>query len=442
MSRFTYPPKAYELAAQIQTADKAALPTGIFQDLGTFLQESETKLIDLMEGKQPPDSQPGEIEFGLVLYWLDTDYPNLAKWLELPPTQITESMLDQWQTVLEGPGVVYADGTLVGYDTYEQLDPGWMVAALAYILLLVGENTTYPFGTNPVTITASGDPVTVAVVGDFGTGTWTDGNSSGPAAAVMDQIGKNPADYTIHLGDVYYAGFEEEETNNLIGQWDPCGSAGTYFTLNSNHEMYDGANGYFCTALSPTGPFSAQKGTSYFAIDGGSWIIIGLDSAYYDTSLFFMQGALTDSDQLSFIKSLDLTNKKVFVMTHHNGISVDGSTQEQLFTEVVNALGRAPDFWYWGHVHNGIVYTASSAAGTYARCVGHGAIPFGNGYGLQKNDNIDNYANTPYPNPDLQQENRVLNGYALITFNSSMQQILEQFFDQEGNEWWSQTTQL
>jgi len=57
-------------------------------------------LIALMDGKQPGTNAPGSIEFGIVLYWLDTDHPELAKLLELPPTAITSAMLSDWLTIL------------------------------------------------------------------------------------------------------------------------------------------------------------------------------------------------------------------------------------------------------------------------------------------------------------------------------------------------------
>src|SRR6202012_2420746 len=89
--------------------------------------------------------------------------------------------------------------------------------------------------------------------------------------------------------------------------------------------------------------------------------------------------------QATFIQGLKLTRNKTIVMTHHNAISADGSSLvtdkfgNNLWAQVTGAMGGAPAAWYWGHVHNGIVYTTENAthSSTLCRCVGHGAIPFG-----------------------------------------------------------------
>jgi Calcineurin-like phosphoesterase len=414
-----------------------------FDSLGSYLQACEAKLIKLMDDEKPSDSMPGDAEFGLVLYALDTDFDWLARLLRLPPTAITTEMLQEWNTELQGAGVVDFDGTLLGYAKYE-LDPGWVLALLNCIRLMVGAIVKAPFGSSPAQVQAGSGPVKVAVIGDWGTGKYPDGTTNGPAVAVMAQAAALNPDYTIHLGDVYYAGTGTEETDNFLSLWQ-AGAKGT-FTLNSNHEMYDGGNGYFNQLLTSS-LFAPQRGTSYFSLEGDNWIIVGLDSAYYaDIFGLFMNGVVADPGQTAFLKTCAATGKKVIVMTHHNPISTDGTRQYHLLTDVASALGRAPDFWYWGHIHNAIVYSDQSAADpkTLSRCIGHGAIPFGSAYGLQDNgtdlDTVTYFANTPMPNPDKQQQLRVLNGFALLTFDQNS--ITEEIYDQLGNLAWQQVTQL
>jgi hypothetical protein len=228
------------------------------------------------------------------------------------------------------------------------------------------------------------------------------------------------------------------------------GSQGS-FMLNSNHEMYSGAQGYFGKGLKAA-PFTLQKNTSYFAIQSDKWIVIGLDTAYYDKSQLFMNGALTDDGQINFIKSLDITNKKVIMLTHHNPTNIEGTGLGKLilWPQVISALGKPPDFWYWGHIHNGIVYSDQSFPaqnGVKAPCAGHGAIPFGVAYGLQNPDgsnkpSIEYFSHellsTAFGNTDAQQTNRVLNGFAMLTLKPDS--ITEEFIDQTGIVRWSQTT--
>src|SRR5262249_29963830 len=161
-------------------------------------------------------------------------------------------MLRQWEAqVTTGGGVNDYEGSLIGIGKYEQLDPGWVTTLIYYLALKLGVRTVSSlatFGTTPATVTAQGAPVTVARRGDWGTGSWEDGVLQSPAVEVMSQVAKLSPDYTIHLGDVYYAGTagllgSNEEVANFVDLW--AGGSKASFMLNSNHEMYSGAQGYF-----------------------------------------------------------------------------------------------------------------------------------------------------------------------------------------------------
>ena len=120
-----------------------------------------------------------------------------------------------------------------------------------------------------------------------------------------------------------------------------------------------------------------------------------------------------------------------------------GLKRYKLWSDVSGALNAnktysgstdGPDYWYWGHIHNGIVYSSGSVAGsgTKARCVGHGAIPFGKAYGIGAGQ-TDYFAQTPYSNfatPTEQQKNRVLNGFAMLNFDTRTGTMTEAFYEQ------------
>jgi hypothetical protein len=436
---------------------------GEISRLGVFLQACETRLIKLMNGEHPSENEPGITQYGLALYILDTSHPILSRLLGFPKSQITPALLKQWEAAIGGGGVDDYEGSLIAIGKYEQLDAGWVTALIYYIALKVGVrevSSLAPFGTTPATVSPSGDTIKIAIVGDWGTGPWTDGNIEYPALQVIDQVKQLTPDYTIHLGDVYYAGTagfldSDEEVSNFLNNW-VAGSQGS-FMLNSNHEMYSGAQGYFGKGLK-AGVFALQQGTSYFAIQTDNWIVIGLDTAYYDESPLFLNGALTDSDQINFIKGLNTSNKKVIVLTHHNPTNIEGTgttsgtNQLTLWNDLTAALGKPPDIWYWGHIHNGIVYSDTSfpaQQGTMARCAGHGAIPFGVAYGLQNPDgsnkpSIEYFSHellsSAYETTDAQQSNRVMNGFAMLTL--SPDSISEEFIDQTGAVRWNQTTPM
>lgn len=428
-----------------------------------YLEASEAQVIEIIEHAKRPASPPkwegtattdGSLEFGLVLYWvdnppeiieeiLDEDIILLAIWAVLsifflPKTKITPEdyafLIEKAETV----GVTGPDGTIYGEGVYEMLDPKWLYAALNYLVNLVEPGKIASFGDNPQTLTLNGKTkgeVSIAVIGDWGTGEY--GDDGGPAKAIMKQIRDEiKPDYIIHLGDVYYAGTDQrtppgEERDNFLKMWGES-DPGSSFALNSNHEMYGACKGYFDVALGAE-TFESQKKTSYFCLTYGDFAILGLDSAYYSQSKLYMEGNLGDSgnrQQEKFISGLDLDGKKVIVMTHHTGVDLEGAKRLDLWGEVYKALGRDPDYWYWGHIHDGIVYSDKSMAGktTKARCIGHSAIPFGEAWGLQEDDVKDNivfFSNTQVSKGSIKR----LNGFAVITLHEDGT-INEAIYDQ------------
>jgi hypothetical protein len=275
--------------------------------------------------------------------------------------------------------------------------------------------------------------------------------------------------YLVHLGDVYYAGTPNsddqtdllyfpwhEEQVNFLNYWPvpPPLPTGRSFALNSNHEMYSGGEGYFKVALGDP-RFGGQKDSktgkaaSYFALTYGAWTIIGLDSAYYDPSPMCMTGSLggtAHTQQAEWLRGLVQSKTcdpaKCIIMTHHAPITYDGSALETytdssgntygLWTEVTAALGAPPAYWYYGHIHNGIIYNRSNpltGGGSLLRCLGNGALPYGNAWGLKNVPAgvIDYYYKTPNPSDP----NGILlyNGFVLLTLTKNGP-VQEQFYQQ------------
>jgi hypothetical protein len=474
------------MKARVQANPRLA---AMFSSANPFLQASEYEVIQMMAhsgawtGTVPSNPNPGvsgSVEFGLFDYWLNSwaNNPNssweeklilgLWKWLAggLPKTLISST---NYQNLLNAvqpsqPGLVAADGTWFSENTYGGADPAWVFAFLYYLYTYSGyEGSTSfaPFAQSPRTVPISGalsSQVTIALVGDWGTGNYALGTSpSGPAASVIQAIvGLNPKpDYIIHLGDVYYYGSTSEEASNLVGMW-PTAYAGKSFTLNSNHEMYYGAYGYYSALANPSNIFSLQNGTSYFALQYGNATIIGLDSAYWSNSPLVMNGSIQDPSstasgntaQTTFLNGLvqnGLAPQNTIVLTHHNPITTDGSAYvtdslgNNLWAQVTGpkALNGTPKAWYWGHVHNGIVYPNPNNMGdkVYGRCVGHGALPFGNAWGLEPTANpkpdVQCYANTP--NPNTNPYPLMMNGFVLLTITQKGQ-VTETFYQQDGTQ--------
>jgi hypothetical protein len=400
------------------------------------------------------DTEGGTIELGPFLYYMNhppfelvllnklvVEAMELAEDRKLPASRFTPESYKAMLKLAKTQGIVGKGGEIYGDGKYEQLDPGWIFSLFMFVIYELGIEEYHPFGDSPAIVTAPADkPLKIAVVGDWGTGKF--GKYGGPAKAVIDGIKNQYPDYVIHLGDVYYAGTDHEEKHNLLALWPASFGADRSFTLNSNHEMYDGANGYFDKALHKGGPFNAQQQTSYFAIRHGDWLFIGLDSAYFsDPHKLFMNGNIGGSDgaQADWIRNnfKDQDPAKVVVFTHHTPVNLAGDAlndpdnPEGLWNEVVAALGnKAPGSWYFGHTHNAAVYTDASAigrAGCNGRLAGHGAIPYGESVTLQKSLDsglIKYFPKTHLPNGDI----RVRNGFATIEIGASGK-MTEKFYE-------------
>lgn len=408
----------------------------------SYFVESEDQLLELMNNQPPPPNAPGSINLSWALYALNNALPSSLSWLKellrdtgMPTSKITDEDWSKWDVLLNGKGVLSGNGCWVAMKKFAEVDPGWLLSALDYFLLKIDEIEYAPFGATPTTLSlVQQEKVTVAIFGDWGTGEYPDGNlPSSPSQMIMHEIRKAQPDICIHLGDVYYAGTATEEQENLLKNWyvAPLGN----FTMNSNHEMYDGANGYFKTALK-SDIFTGQQETSYFTIELDEWLIIGLDSAYYDTSSLFLEGAITDPAQLEYLQKAGATDKKIMLLTHHTGLNAVGSKTMKLWDQVVKALGRQPDYWYWGHEHNGIVYdNLLEDVHTLCRCVGNASIPIGNASWFESAENILFYTKEPVPDPSPDLVLRVMNGFALLTFTA--QEVQEKWLYQNGQTAWT-----
>jgi len=181
---------------------------------------------------------------------------------------------------------VGGDGEIWGTGKYEQLDPGWAEEFAVFLESLI--TGKHPFMGNPIVVSMP-DTLQIALAGDWGTGEWRTASNPAPSTRVANQMASLKPHLTIHLGDVYYAGTDDQEQHLFVNLW-PKGSIGS-LALNSNHEMYPGAKPYF-KAIAEA-PFGIQNGCSFFALENTNWVIVGLDSAYFaPEGGLYMDGSL------------------------------------------------------------------------------------------------------------------------------------------------------
>jgi hypothetical protein len=447
--------KTIEASHQVAIQTLADLVADDFPDISGSLRES---LGDVDEDAD----QFSESELGFFIYHLNNQTDTLYDGLEAnAPVTLSLNLL---RGILPEPFILASqtnllfnatatspkrkvwvsdDGTVFGTAQYEQLDFGWSKAVINLINTLWNGTIVKPFPTRdsfstvPLVANAEGG-VKIAIIGD-----WGGGNDL--AREVMQTVKELNPDYVIHLGDTYYAGTDQngtppnEEQDFLVDFWKKYGPAeeGKCFTLNSNHEMYSGAKGYFKVALIDK-MFSAQENYSYFALEFGNWIIAGFDSAYYASLPTYLNGGMGNATdpQYDFLQKVGTTGKNTILMCHHNPISYKGKKdgwfggQSKFWKQIAETI--TPDYWYWGHIHLGSVYNDTSAAGSVkSRCIGHSCIPIGTARGLIGEGRVNWFANTPFNDPAEEVypkgASRIKNGFCMITLTTDG--ISEDFYD-------------
>jgi len=248
------------------------------------------------------------------------------------------------------------------------------------------------------------DRVKLSIAGDWGTGT-------DEARIVAAAIEKSEADFTIHLGDVYYVGDSNEVRENFLGEktspyapvkW-PMGAKGG-FALNGNHEMYADGNGYWRMVVPRMGlkergsEWGAGQWASFFCLENKHWRIIGLDTGYNSTRFDWGKAPLLQRSKwlrkttwfkptctipeplLEWLKSAvnpDGDKRGLILMSHH-GPHSGFEGWYQIPSKQLAKLIHRPVIWFWGHEHRLAIYdkfSVQDGVDAHGRCVGHGGMP-------------------------------------------------------------------
>lgn len=204
------------------------------------------------------------------------------------------------------------------------------------------------------------DDAILAIFSDWGTGLY----GAPHIAHAIAQL--NRCDVCLHLGDTYYSGSNNEIHNRLISAWPPRASKAINRTLNGNHEMYSGGEGYF-RALSAQ-PF--QQASSCFAMQNCNWLLLCLDTAYVDFDI--------DDRQVDWIKKqlASAGKRKVIFFSHHQPFSFLSPGGDKLQAKLDGILESGRIYaWFFGHEHRLVLYSQHAKWGLSARCVGNGGFP-------------------------------------------------------------------
>jgi hypothetical protein len=197
-------------------------------------------------------------------------------------------------------------------------------------------------------------------------------------ARLTDSEARSRECHVIHLGDVYYSGFEHEYRNRFLAHWPVRPEEATTYgswCLNGNHDMFSGGHAYFGYMLQDP-RFARHRGASYFCLENDRWQFIGLDSAYDLHGLRGDEGDLY-GPQAAWVATLRASNpsKKAVLFSHHQLFSAYEQGSPKMEAKLQPVLGGAPaTAWFWGHEHACVAYKPHPFV-THARLVGHGGVP-------------------------------------------------------------------
>jgi Calcineurin-like phosphoesterase len=320
-------------------------------------------------------------------------------------------------------------------EKFDSGDLGWIVVLFARLEEAADGKHVF-IHSNDLTSFRYDLPTTcrVALFADWATG-------EPPALSVKKAIEGCSPDYTIHLGDTYYAGFEDEIRHNLIACWPGSVQYGKAFALAGNHEMYSGGNAYFDLI-----PILGQS-ASFFNLGNQYWRIIGLDTSWCERGGDTAASSWGELNEIQLpwlqaqIKDARAQNPSVkfILLTHHQLFSAfEGDALGQYLKQQLGTILTDGTIygWFWGHEHRGLVYGTVQPYTFKARCIGHGAFPYS-----PCTDTPSQLSQFPL----LWREQRCepnnawygMRGFALLSFQDA--QISLEYMDQTGSTQYKET---
>jgi hypothetical protein len=264
--------------------------------------------------------------------------------------------------------------------SFESLDARW-VLRFSIAKALKKLRGIHAFPNTPPPTAALGARARVILVGDWGSGTKRAqkvGNRMRDALFAPEA--KQRDLHVIHLGDVYYAGFESEYRTRFLPYWPvkehEASRIGSW-CLNANHDMFGGGSGYFDFLLADP-RFARQQRTSYFALENDDWQILCLDTGYDSRDVRGEAGTL-HGPQAAWVaqkRAAAPRKQKAVLLSHHQLFSPWAGDSPDLATRLKPVLSQPNGItaWFWGHEHRCAIYDETHLV-RHARLIGHGGVP-------------------------------------------------------------------
>lgn len=313
------------------------------------------------------------------------------------------------------------------FEKFSVTDIGWISSAVAIGIRKFKDRR--PFNPKPAQSVTIADKCRLVVVGDWGSGVPRARKTAKSMGRHVEAAQKGGLEcHVVHLGDVYYSGFEYEYRDRFLPHWpaQPGGGDGVYsWCLNGNHDMYSGGHAYFDYLLADP-RFARQERSSFFRLANSHWQILGLDTAWDDNGL--------KDPQAEWVRE-QVTNhpQKTMIMSHHQLFSARESTSDvgKVLRKKLKGVLEANkiDAALWGHEHRCMTFEPHDHV-RYGRLIGHGGVPVW----------ADNF-NGALPAPGRFQSPKFINGgvmerfaymgYAVLDFKGPLIDVA--YYDEDGN---------
>ncbi len=313
------------------------------------------------------------------------------------------------------------------FDKFSVTDVRWVSSVFAMGIRRFKKR--FPFPAKPAEPLEVGNRARLILVGDWGSGIPRARKVADEMRKVIDEgIQANREQHVVHLGDVYYSGWEYEYRDRFLKYWPVKESEKDSirsWNLNGNHDMYAGGHAFFDYALKDP-RFARQQGSSWFSLRNDHWNILGLDTAWEEHGLEGNQGSWAKA-------TLESSPRKGLLLSHHQIFSSYETKKEEsiLLEKIRPALAtNKVRSWFWGHEHRCVLYKPHEKV-EYGRCIGHGGVPV----------YMTHAENDPYPPPGAYEyrgafqkglERWAWFGFAVLDFDGPV--INVRYIDENGKE--------
>jgi 3',5'-cyclic AMP phosphodiesterase CpdA len=344
---------------------------------------------------------------------------------EPPPADDRRGGADELPAVTSRSlGLIGDDRRILG--RFEATDVRWVNSLFA--MAVRRARGRHAFNDAPAAPVAVGLRMRLVLVGDWASGLPRAQRVAAEMRKVLDEgLQAGIEQHIVHLGDTYYSGWPPEYKKRFLAYWpvdaakaDAIGS----WSLNGNHDMYSGGDGYFEVLLADP-RFKRQERSSFFSLRNEHWQVLGLDTAYDDH-------ALRDPQPKWVRESTATGPPNTLLLSHHQLFSTDPEKGgPKLHAALADVLDEGKvTAWLWGHEHRCIVFDPYQGV-RFAACVGHGGIP------IYAAHDADDLPPSPahyeyYGSIDTTLERWTRMGFSVLDFDGPS--VVARFVDELGEE--------